>query len=422
MIKYSKNYLKGRIFMGYELLSKIYYKNKDIFETEFAARKNRADTISLGFQIGDYEAFYVNHPEFALQMARLYKKFAQLEKLCAVLPGVAYKFYERNCLIDEIIITNDIEGIRSTRKEIISVMETDEHAPKKGRFAGLVEKYMFLENGSAPYEIALETSQDVRNLYDEIVLAEIEKPNWPDGEIFRKDLAEVISGTQQVKHKGVYPEQKIIEYIDQTLALFKRQDILNLHKVAILHYMIGYVHPFYDGNGRLSRFLSSYLLKKEFNTLTALRLAYTIKENKSEYYKAFDICNNGLNRGELTYFLIYFSEVVERSIDSLIEKLEEGRDMLNAYRKALKIKYDGCNENERRRTIDVLWFLIQNAIFSNEPLGKSQLAGLLRVGVSAAHSYVMDLINSGVPIAIEKEGRKLVYKLEPASLLEFLRS
>ena len=96
--------------------------------------------------------------------------------------------------------------------------------------------------------------------------------------------------------------------------------------------------------------------------------------------------------------------------------------MLNAYRKALKIKYDGCNENERRRTIDVLWFLIQNAIFSNEPLGKSQLAGLLRVGVSAAHSYVMDLINSGVPIAIEKEGRKLVYKLEPASLLEFLRS
>ena len=59
-------------------------------------------------------------------------------------------------------------------------------------------------------------------LIPSIVLAEIEKPNWPDGEIFRKDLAEVISGTQQVKHKGVYPEQKIIEYMDQTLALFKR--------------------------------------------------------------------------------------------------------------------------------------------------------------------------------------------------------
>ena len=37
MIKYSENYLKGRIFMSYKLLSKVYYKNKDIFETEFAA-------------------------------------------------------------------------------------------------------------------------------------------------------------------------------------------------------------------------------------------------------------------------------------------------------------------------------------------------------------------------------------------------
>ncbi|MCI9638699.1 hypothetical protein AALA22_07365 [Anaerovoracaceae bacterium 41-7] len=59
---------------------------------------------------------------------------------------------------------------------------------------------MFQGNGSAPYEITLETSRDIRNLYDEIVLAEIEKPNWLNGEIFRKDLAEVISGTQQGKH------------------------------------------------------------------------------------------------------------------------------------------------------------------------------------------------------------------------------
>lgn len=50
--------------------------------------------------------------------------------------------------------------------------------------------------------------------------------------------------------------------------------------------------------------------------------------------------------------------------------------------------------------------LIQNAIFSNELLDKNQLAALLQVSVSAAHAYVRELINSGVPIAIEKEGRK----------------
>ena len=50
--------------------------------------------------------------------------------------------------------------------------------------------------------------------------------------------------------------------------------------------------------------------------------------------------------------------------------------------------------------------LIQNAIFSNELLDKNQLAALLQVSVSAAHAYVRGLINSGVSIAIEKEGRK----------------
>ncbi len=408
--------------MSYELLSKIYYKDRENFEREYAVRKNRSDTISLGFNISGYEAFYVNHPEFALQTAKLYKKLVELEKLCVRMPRVAYEFYERNCLIDEIIITNDIEGVRSTRKEIISVMDTADNAPKRGRFAGLVEKYMLLEDGIEPYEVPLKTSRDIRNLYDEIVLNEIEKANWPDGEIFRKDLAEVVSGTQQVKHRGIAPESKIIEYIDKALAVFERDDIPQLFKIAILHYMIGYVHPFYDGNGRLSRFLSSYLLKKEFNTLTALRLAYMIKENKSAYYKAFDICNDELNRGDMTYFILYFAEIVEKSIDSLIEKLEEGSQMLDACWNGLRQKYGSCDGKERKKTVTVLWVLIQNAIFSNESLDRKELALLLDVSLITAHSYIEDLAASGVPVAIEKEGRKTVYKLDPTALYEFLYS
>ena len=180
----------------------------------------------------------------------------------------------------------------------------------------------------------------------------------------------MVSGTQQEKHRGVHPESKIIEYMDKTLALFKREDIPELYKIAILHYIVGYIHPFYDGNGRLSRFMSSYLIKNEFNTLMALRLSYAIKNRKSDYYKAFDITNDPHNMGELTHFIMYFSGVVEQAVDGLIERLKEGKEALSACNDLLKLKYGNLDPAEKKKTSDVLWYLIQNTLFSHEHMDK----------------------------------------------------
>ena len=44
--------------MKYEILSKLYYKGRDAFEQEYASRKNSPLSVSLGFYIKDWEAFY----------------------------------------------------------------------------------------------------------------------------------------------------------------------------------------------------------------------------------------------------------------------------------------------------------------------------------------------------------------------------
>ena len=129
----------------------------------------------------------------------------------------------------------------------------------------------------------------------------------------------------------------------------------------------------------MSRFISSYLLKREFNTLVALRLSYTIKNTKNEYYKAFDLCNNKKNMGELTFFLNYFCDVIDESIDSLTEKLESGKEILDNFRILLDSKYGNLDPAEQRKTSYVLWYLIQNDLFSNDPLDRKQLASLLQV-------------------------------------------
>lgn len=407
--------------MSYELLNKLYYKDRQLFEKEYEYRKNTPYSVSLGLEINGGEAFYVNLPEFITQIPKLYKKYAELSRLCAELPGVAFESYQRKCLIDEIILTNDIEGVRSTRKEIINVLDSESNTAKKKRFDGMVRKYvLLLDDPDRPYTVDLKNSKDIRNLYDDIVLYEINKADWPDGEMFRKGIAEVVSGTQQVKHIGVHPESKIINYVDKSLSIFDNDAIPALYKIALLHYMIGYIHPFYDGNGRLSRFISSCLLKQEFNTLVALRLSYTIKNNKNEYYKAFDTANDPHNKGDLTPFIMYFSGIVEQSLDSLIERLNDGKEILKYYNNALKIKYDYLDPKEQRKTKDVLWYLVQNELFSNEAFDKKYLAKQLKTSPETAHRYIENLINSGAPITIEKSGRKFIYKLDSKKLSDYL--
>ena len=405
--------------MNYELLSKLYYKDKETFEAEYKKRKEGEYSVSLGLDIHDHEAFFVLIPEFINITTRIYKKFSKLSILCMEVPQVAYKAYEIKCLIDEIILSNEIEGIHSTRKEVLDVLYDEKQESRKKRFEGMILKYALLL-ADKPDIAAPGLSKDVRALYDEIVLDEIKESDLPDGAIFRKDAASVVSATQQVKHVGLMLEEKIIHYIDKTLMLLKDDDIPMICRIAILHYMIGYVHPFYDGNGRLSRFISSSLLKEEFNSLVALRLSYTIKENKKDYYKAFDNANDAHNMGDLTPFILYFVDVIEKSMDSLLERLTDGKEKLDYYEELIYQKYAGLDAKVQKKTADVLWLLVQNELFAVEPFSRKTLAKELRVNAETASSYVESLAAAGAPVEILKDGRKDVYKLDLMRLAEFL--
>ena len=404
--------------MEYTLLSKTYYADKEHYEEKYNSLKNGGFSTSLAFDIGKWEAFFVNLPEFNNVITKIYKGFSELQQLIHQLPQVAYNQYARKCLIDEIMLTNDIEGIYSTRKEIIDALEKNsDSSENQKRFEGLVKKYALLlyENNKL---IPLDSCQDIRDLYDEIVLSEVDESKWPDGEIFRKEGVDVVSGTQQIKHSGLNPESKILEYMDIGLEILKNPDIPSIFKIAIFHYLMGYVHPFYDGNGRLSRFISSYLLGQEFNSLVALRLSYTIKNQKNLYYKAFDICNDAKNRGDITHFIIYFIEILNTSIESLISRLSEGVNAINHYRGKLKYKYS-MQSKENEYCHDILWYLIQNALFSTERFSKEDLSHLVGASAITISKYIEILQKDGVPITIGKSGRKNVYEIDLLALDEY---
>lgn len=190
----------------------------------------------------------------------------------------------RKILIDEAKQTNDIENVYSTRKELEErleeVSQPNYRSKLDKRFEGLVNKYLMLMKGN---DIPLSTCQDIRNIFDELVSTEIKKDNpnnLPDGQIFRKDGVDVTaaSGTQKVIHRGLHPEAKIIEYVSKGISLLQNVNINPFVRISIFHYLFGYIHPFYDGNGRVNRFISSYLLSKELHISVALALSGAIKK------------------------------------------------------------------------------------------------------------------------------------------------
>lgn len=357
--------------MEYELLSKIFYKKPTEYESIYDARFNSEASIKLPIKIHENVGFIFNTNEITKLLVKIYKTINKINLLRTHLPNIAINSYIIKSLKDEIALTNEIEGVRSTRKEIEDAIDSIKN-DKSARFKGLVDKYFKLISNEI---IPLNTCEDIRTIYDALVLPEIEKENLPDGILFRKEPVQVESATQKEKHRGIMPESKIIESLDLCLDFLKSDDIDSLIKISAFHYLFGYIHPFYDGNGRTSRFISSYLIKNELDVLLALKLSYTVKNNINKYYKAFDVCNDRKNKGDITFFVVTFLELLSQASDDLYTKIADLNDQLNYYNNIINTLVNEKVLNDKQAKC--IFILCQNRLFDDTYMNMNTLTELL---------------------------------------------
>lgn len=357
--------------MEYELLSKIFYKKPTEYESIYDARFNSEASIKLPIKIHENVGFIFNTNEITKLLVKIYKTINKINLLRTHLPNIAINSYIIKSLKDEIALTNEIEGVRSTRKEIEDAIDSIKN-DKSARFKGLVDKYFKLISNEI---IPLNNCEDIRTIYDALVLPEIEKENLPDGILFRKEPVQVVSATQKEKHRGIMPESKIIESLDLCLDFLKSDDIDSLIKISAFHYLFGYIHPFYDGNGRTSRFISSYLIKNELDVLLALKLSYTVKNNINKYYKAFDVCNDRKNKGDITFFVVAFLELLSQASDDLYTKIADLNDQLNYYNNIINTLVNEKVLNDKQAKC--IFILCQNRLFDDTYMNMNTLTELL---------------------------------------------
>lgn len=201
----------------------------------------------------------------------------KIVNMCSVLPEKALIQYRTRCLTDEIVLTNNIEGVHSTRKEINEILSDLSTKDRKNVLSDLSKICNVVTEWGNTSAYRTGHKKNIWRYF--LRWDKCNRPfksSWRHN--FQKNDVNVYSPTQKVIHTGVHPESEIISIMDKSLNFLANADCDILIRIAVFHYLFGYIHPFYDGNGRTDRFISSYLLSKELNSLIGYHISYTIKE------------------------------------------------------------------------------------------------------------------------------------------------
>lgn len=390
--------------MGYRNLRSLFHDpaadDGAIFEERFSDPR----TVHLETVIKGSPAFIYMAPELyenAIAAARLDKEIFKLE---LTLPERALANYRNSCLIDEIVITNEIEGVHSTRREIGEVLERLERNDRRGRFLGIVQKYALLQTRPS---IPLDTCQDIRDLYDDLVLEEVQSAdpaNIPDGRYFRSKITHVVNQAGMVVHDGIEPEEAIVQEMERALNLLNNASVEPLVRISAFHFLFGYIHPFYDGNGRTSRFISSYCISQYFEPLAGLNISYAIKENIEKYYKGFGVCEHPLNKGDLTPFVITFTDIIVEAMRKLRDSLSERKTAFDDARTLIRSRVP---EHSRH----LAETLAAASLFTFDGISIDGLSSEENVSKQTLYKRLAPLQSDGL-VATEKIGRRLFYKLD----------
>ena len=86
------------------------------------------------------------------------------------------------------------------------------------------------------------------------------------------------------------------------------------------------IHPFRDGNGRVSRLVTTFLLMQEgFSVSRYVSLERIVEERKEEYYQVLARCSKGWHTGRnnIEAWWNFFLSVLRHAYDELAQKVEE---------------------------------------------------------------------------------------------------
>jgi Fic family protein len=304
-------------------------------------------------------------------------------------------------MIDEAFYSSVIEGAFSTKQRTIQLVKDKNPINKSEK--------MILNN----YHALMFILENLHRELDEDLFITLHKI-ITDGTLTEDEITEkyrddfvYVWGENAVNTEPIYtaPSHDHVQQMMDDLFRFINEDkagsfIHPIIKAFIIHFYVVYVHPFFDGNGRVARAFSyMYLLKNHYDFFKFFSISSVVDKKRNKYYKAIKDTED--YHSDLTYFIVTYSQITESSIYEVVDKLKNELShevLLN------KLVEDEITLNNRQ--IKFLNFMKKkdNNIATIEVYQKK-----MKVSYETARRDLVELSEIGI-FKKTKKGKKFIFK------------
>ena len=314
-------------------------------------------------------------------------------------PQQSTRLYGTKAMEDETLSTFRIEQIDTSRESVRRILSGQ--APKddeEHRICGMKQGLEFIADRSHTI-----TEENLFRLY-QMTIGDFlpEEDRLLPGHWYRHDGVTVIDG--KTEHIGL-PWQKLPAYMKELTAFAAEKAAQNdLIKAAALHFALTYLHPYFDGNGRMARLLHLwYLVQQGYSSALFVPMSRFVEESFARYYKAYTrVEQNQQISGvlDVTPFLVYFAE-------SVYHRLGEDQPQprtLQAFEEALR--QGKITEKER-----ALWQFVLTAYGSEEFSTKRLEKDFGDAAYATLRSFVLKFENLGLLTSVHY-GSRVKYRIQ----------
>lgn len=231
--------------------------------------------------------------------------------------------YLMSSLIEEAITSSQLEGASTTRQVAAAMLRTGRRPRDTG------ERMIFNNYRAMEHLRAIKAERLSPGLLLDLhhILTEDTLDDPADVGQFRQsdDIQVVDKRDEQVVHKP--PRFAELPERMERLCAFANADETSLpfiHPVLraiLLHFMVGYDHPFVDGNGRTARALFYWSMARSgYWLMEYTSISHILRRAPAAYMRAYLHTETGNN--DTTYFLLHQLSTIRRAIVALHEYLD----------------------------------------------------------------------------------------------------